>query len=89
MADLRIWKFRLEDPGTQDVIMPEFAEILCVQEQFGGLYLWALCNPDNSNTPRKITVCSTGHPLSQHRRRYVGTVQLLGGKLVLHVFEGE
>lgn len=41
-----IWKYPLAITDTQNVMMPEGAEILSAQMQGDTLCLWALVNPD-------------------------------------------
>lgn len=52
--------------------------------------VWVMLDTDEKRTePRQILVVGTGHPVPQvaDAENYVGTVLLLGGDLVLHVFD--
>lgn len=85
-----IWKYPLEFTDTQNVMMPEGAEILTAQLQNGGgLCVWALVNPGAPQQRREIEVLGTGNPAPEAKRRYIATVQMQGGKLVWHIFERE
>jgi hypothetical protein len=61
--------------------------ILCVQVQHGVPRIWARVSPDAPMQTRHFRVAGTGHNLGSNVGRYIGTVQLEWGSLVLHVFE--
>ncbi len=84
-----IWKFPLEITDEHTVRMPKGFEILCVQEQFNLLCLWALVDPDAGSLPVTILVRGTGHLIDGDLGRYVGTAQTSKGYLVWHVFVKE
>ena len=83
-----VWKFPLHMTDLQYVDMPMGAEILTVQMQGEQCCLWALCEPENVMRPREILIHGTGHPVGDIGR-YIGSVQMMGGALVFHVFEGQ
>lgn len=85
-AERRVFKYELQVMDYQWVAMPEGAEILCVQAQGGKPCIWALVNPNNPEGARCFRVAGTGHLIAE-TGRYLGTVQLMGGSLVFHVFE--
>lgn len=82
-----IWKYTLTPDCT--LKMPVGAEVLTVQVQDGELRLWALVNPNVVRVDRRFVVYGTGHDIktSEFDQRYIGTVQMNNGYLVLHVFE--
>ena len=83
-----IHKYTLEILTSQSVYMPVRAEILTVQVQHGQICLWAMLpRPNEPISPRKILMYGTGHAI-QENGKYIGTIQLEDGALVLHVFEG-
>jgi hypothetical protein len=82
-----VWKFPLMLQDSQSVYMPTNADLLTVQMQGEQICLWALCEPENGMSPRIILIHGTGNPIGDIEG-YIGTVQMLGGKLVFHVFEG-
>lgn len=87
MFNQRIWKYQLQVKDTQTIMMPFGARMLCVQNQGGVPCLWALCDIDAEKICRTIDTIGTGHPLSAHIRKYIGTFQQEEGSLVWHVFE--
>ncbi len=84
-----IWKFPLKIINTQIIEMPYGAEILTAQEQYDELQLWALVDSEATlKIKYRINIYGTGHPISyEDRLRYISTVQLRKGTLVLHIFE--
>jgi hypothetical protein len=92
---MRIWKFpisldRIRGDGDYALTMPDGAELLSVQTQVSdedGFWLWACVDPDACQTARRLWVVGTGFDLPESLGRFIGTVQLYGGSLVLHVFE--
>ena len=86
---MTIWKYQLMAGDKQTIDMPSGARPLCVQVQNGVPCLWALCDPSAPKEKRYFEVFGTGHIVTPGTRDYLGTVQLLDGALVLHVFESE
>lgn len=88
-----IWKYSLQITDRQTVTMPVGAEILSVQEQAGGLQLWAIVEPDEERREKRtIEIVGTGNPMKcviaeDLVRHHLATVQTSGGLLVWHVFE--
>lgn len=85
----RIFKYTLTIEDLQTVEMPEGAEILSVQNQGGDVCIWALCAPNAPKEARTFHIFGTGNPVCDNPGRFVGTVQILDGALVWHVFETE
>lgn len=81
-----IYKYPINSTDQQDILLPEGAGILTAQVQQGQVCLWARVDPSAVLTQRKIRVAGTGHPVGSGWA-YLGTVQLMGGGLVLHIFE--
>lgn len=90
MSNTTVFKYVLE-PGVSAITIPEGAEILTVQVQREQLVLWALVDPTAPTEIREFRVMGTGHEIGPEigpdRHTYVGTAQLMGGALVMHVFE--
>lgn len=87
-----IWKYPLEVVDLQTVKMPAGAQILTAQMQGSAstgvtLCLWALVQPDAPLTGCVIEILGTGHPAPDVPRRHIGTVLMMQGALVWHVFE--
>ena len=80
-----IWKYTLEPDSTID--MPIGAEVLAVDEQRGEPQVWALVDPSANTEKRRFVVYGTGQTMDNNPGRYIGTLQLLGGTYVFHVFE--
>jgi hypothetical protein len=87
---MKIYKYPIEITDVQKVKLPLNAEILTAQIQSGsGLCLWAKVEEEHNTDTEEhtIEVFGTGHPMSAHDRRYLGTVQQAGGSLIWHIFE--
>lgn len=83
-----IWKYPLDLKDEQVVKMPQGAQILSVQRQFGNLMLWALVDSKAPSESREIIIAATGAPFPNVGiARHIGTVQMLDGALIWHVFE--
>lgn len=83
-----IWKYPLEIADRQVVRMPSGAQVLSAQVQHGQLCLWAIVDDDRDVADTQVHIAGTGHPLDAINPswRHVGTVQMLEGRLVFHVF---
>jgi hypothetical protein len=86
----RIFRYRLPITDTPDVLLPAGAEVLSVgppRDDSADLDLWALVDPAAPSRPRSFRIVGTGNPMPSDCGRFVGTVPVLGGKLIFHVFE--
>ena len=85
----RIFKYAIDlDKREQEIVMPEFAEVLSAHLQYCDARVWALVDSDNELKPRKFFVLETGASVENPERlRFVGTILLQGGATVLHIFE--
>jgi hypothetical protein len=82
-----IFKFVLAT-GWQVIEMPAGAKLLSVQAQNNQTCLWAEVDTTMPMRSRSFIQVGTGRPLpGQLTLDYIGTVQLDGGELVLHVYE--
>lgn len=81
-----VFKYPLELTDEQHVDIPAGAELLTVQVQHDAPTLWARVDTTRPAEQRLIRLAGTGHPNAVGR--YLATIQLLGGTLVLHAFEG-
>lgn len=86
-----IWKWVLPYEPDFALDLPAGARVLTVQTQFAGRHeqpvLWAVVDPDAPVAPRRFQLLGTGARELAPGARYVGTLQLTGGTLVLHIFE--
>lgn len=86
----QIWKYPLQITDKQIIAMPKGAEILSVGLQHGFVTLWVKADIDGSNSlePVTIGIFGTGKSLPEEVNvaQFIGTVQVLDGQLVWHVF---
>lgn len=71
-----------------DIGMPEGSTPLSVGIQAGKPVMWASVNPNSAPVSRTIAIVATGEQVPpQGSARFLGTLMLLDGGIVLHVFE--
>lgn len=80
-----IYKYNIEPNITYE--MPQGAQILSVQAQEDTVQLWALVDTARPPDIRKFRAYGTGHAIEHENLQFLGTCQLYGGNLVLHIFE--
>ncbi|HEX8657228.1 MAG TPA: hypothetical protein VF690_06830 [Hymenobacter sp.] len=85
---LTIYKYILQLTPTQQVTLPEGAQILSVQEQQGEVCLWALVNTEKPPHGVAIQMVGTGGQVNQSllESQFLGTVQYAATGLVFHFF---
>lgn len=83
----RIFKYPVNIVDFIEIEMPKGAEILSFQTQYEQPCIWAIVDPEAETEMRKFRVCGTGHELSAHLGKFIGTTQVSGGRLVWHLFE--
>lgn len=75
-------------PDNFAVMMPTNAEILTVMLQHNDACIWAKVDTENGHEERSFRWAGTGHALDSAKiNKYVGSVMLMGGSLVFHLFE--
>lgn len=89
---MKVFKYPLEIRDEQRIAMPYVATIISAQAQHGILCLWAVVDETAPPTERTIDILGTGHHMEGDRfmgdkRKFIGTVQMMSGALVWHVFE--
>lgn len=85
-----IWKYFIESFGVNRLSMPMGAVILTAAAQGGFSCVWALVDPDKVKVARRILVATTGAeipPGGLTGARFIGTVLLHEGSLVVHCFD--
>lgn len=82
-----IWKYPVPINDYFELEMPQGAEILTVQMQYNEPQLWALVDKMAPRETRSFRLAGTGHPIDDPRLDYIGTVQMMEGQLVWHIFE--
>lgn len=83
----RIFKYPLPVRTPAEVSMPEGAKVLCVDVQYGEVMLWARVDENAPEEVRRFRTVPTGQPIPEEAGRYLGTVILVRGSIVLHIFE--
>ena len=85
----KVLKYELPMNDFVEVDIPAGAQVVSVQSQGDGLYIWALVDPLEEITTRRIfRIAGTGHPITDPEKlRFIGTVLMYRGGLVFHVFE--
>ncbi len=84
-----VWKFPLRDDSEAIIRMPKGAQVLSVQVQDGQPMVWALVDAQEKPVRRKFWVVGTGWTVNPDGLgTFVGTIQLAGGALVFHIFDG-
>ena len=83
-----IWKYEVRTDCFEHE-MPMGAKILTVQLQQGKAQLWALVDPMAAKVTRRFATVGTGHSHEDtiDDAAYVGTFQMHGGTLVIHLFD--
>jgi hypothetical protein len=93
----QVWKYEwpfddvtMAPKAKAEFRMAEASKVLTVQMQHNRPVIWAIGHPDFGTETRTFYIVGTGHevPIEVNRDKYVGTVQMLGGQLMLHIFEG-
>lgn len=83
-----IFKFSIPDHSTFSLELPANAQFLDVQVQRGDPQAWFLLDPQAPKMTRQFVIAPTGGAVTKPERlTYLGTFQLLGGSIVLHLFE--
>jgi len=86
---ITVYKYPISPCGEQSIVLPEGAEILCVQPQQDVPFLWARVNTEAKPEARSIVIVGTGHDcprLLGSKVKYLNTFQLHEGALVFHAF---
>lgn len=85
-----IYKYPLQIQNAQTVLLPRHFTILDVQNQNEILYLWAIVDPEEKEYGKvTIYIRGTGYLLTGDEGKFLGTVQVLNGGLVWHLFLGK
>jgi len=86
---MKIYKYSFPSSSFKhEIYMPLEAEILSFQVQHEVLTIWALVDPEKGSVPRYFSIFGTGDYVDKSNvKQYIGTVQVMGGSLVWHLFE--
>lgn len=82
---ITVYKYALNK--ADDTVVDTYigAEILCVQLQHGVPCVWVKVDNSLKTTTRRFRWRGTGHN-AEDVGTYVGTVQVMGGSLISHLF---
>ena len=83
----KIYKYQIAITDEIYLSMPKGAQVLSVQVQHDIPVIWALVDPDAPVVERHFHLEATGHQLPDLMGRFIGTIQILEGDLVFHLFE--
>ena len=85
-----VYKYKVFDPiagaFSGGLLQMHPGPILKVDSQNDSVCLWALIDTEKPSVPRRFCLVGTGHEVPPGCD-YIGTAQVYGGELVLHVFE--
>ena len=82
-----IYKYPITVADRFALSMPQGAQVLTVQSQREVPCIWALVDPSEPEGLYEFALVGTGHKREDlDGMPYLGTVQLLGGDLIFHVF---
>jgi hypothetical protein len=94
---MTIWKYDLPIrdeghavgwDGAYRLTMPVGARPLSVGVQAGKAVMWALVDEDAPLALKTFSIVATGRPApSRAESRFIGTLELAGGGIILHFFE--
>jgi len=89
---ITIWKYKISLEHSQDIEMPADSRILVLHKQGSRqedeIYLWCLVDTDKPKETRSFFFAITGEELLCGKNcNYVGTLWLMNGNYVLHLFE--
>ena len=84
----QILKWKLAITGQQEIQLPVGSAILAVQIQRDDICIWVNCDPSAVNERRIINIFGTGQSLPDRPGKYLGTIQMMKGQIVWHVFDG-
>lgn len=86
----RIFKYQIQQLHKFTLLIPKGARILDIDVQKGIPQMWVSVEDDQPEELRMFHLFETGEAIPQEIYRmsdYIGTFQLLGGDIVLHLFE--
>lgn len=85
----KIYKYKLETVDFQHLELPKGSKIISVLEQYNDIVLYAIVDPDIKDIEfYDIAIKGTGHDFPEKLDTYtfLGSVKLMNGALIFHVF---
>lgn len=88
MANRSIYKYPIDINDTQTLTLPKGSEILSVINQYDNACIYAIVDTETKETEEYSLECyGTGHTIRHDSSyKFLGTVAMLGGNFVYHVF---
>jgi hypothetical protein len=89
-----IWKKQLSMSEIQDIEIPNGATFLFAREQgdtpatIGHPVVWFSCDDAKPLVKRRLYIVGMGMQMPPEAQIYIGTTMHMGGRIVLHIFEG-
>ncbi len=85
---LTIYKYEISPSrGFAEYRLPKGARLLSVDEQYNRMVVYAAVDPlEKEQDVFNFFVFGTGHPFTKPDATFLGTVKMLEGKLMFHVF---
>lgn len=80
-----VWKYKITGP-VAEFDGPAGAEPLCVKIQNGEPVMYLLCELGAPGAKHSVILVGTSQGFDESAGRYVGTLLMRDGKIVLHVF---
>lgn len=87
---LKVFKYEVPITDNFTIGLPFRARIIAFQLQHENPFIWALIDDQEKTIiPRYFRLCGTGHDIESHTTHleYLGTIQMLQGDLIWHLFE--
>ena len=86
---LKVFKYDISINDYFTVNLPQGAQVLKVEEQYGKPQLWALVDPNAPQGERTFRFVGTGHPINDaiEQLKFINTFQMKNGALIFHIFE--
>jgi hypothetical protein len=84
-----IYKYTLDKDHNTILTMPKGAVVLTVDIQNEEICIWAKVDTNVETEERHFKMYGTGHEVLDNDTdlSYVGTVQLMSGQLIFHIYE--
>jgi len=82
-----IYKYGLDPAGSTVLDLPRGSRVLDVQNQGDSAQMWVLLSNEPMTERRRFYVVVTGAAPASPLDAYIGTVQILEGAFVAHIFE--
>lgn len=85
----KVFKYELSyQTDLINVELPIGAEVLTIDTQKNKLCLWVSVDPDELVMEiRQFRIAGTGHSIYEEPLKYINTIQIYDGDIILHLFE--